>query len=427
MQAWDDFLTAQENELGKAVVAKWLRSLKVIRFDARNLYLEAQHAFQLMWFKQHAQEKIKKYLLNNNHQLIKVHISLPQISQPEKSCAPISPFPPDALDATATWETWVHTEENNILLHLLSHTQEFNPIYIYGPSGSGKTHLLMALTRLKKHSLYVNANTFTNHMVQAMRSANMDAFRHNYRNIDCLLIDDADSFAKRSASQEEFFHTFNALHMGNKQIIIAANMPPSQLQDMESRLVSRFEWGIALPLHPLPQSSLKELLALRCKALDVSINESVERLLLSSFSSNIHSLLKAFSALVLRAESTISSIDADKAARYLHDLMPEHTIEPLSLPSIVSATAKHYLMRTEDILGKSQNRECTLPRQIAMFLCRKHLELPFLTIGKAFGRDHSTVISSIRIIESKIESQPLKDAIGSIEHQLLSTFNRQQN
>jgi chromosomal replication initiator protein len=265
MQAWDDFLNAEEHRLGKEVAAKWLRSLRVIRFDACNLYLEAKDPFQIRWFEEHVRPGIQTRLQNNNSHPIKVHLKAAS-TEPSEKKPPKKKWEPsllkitsDPLDSFATFEHFAADGNNQIPYQLLYNLEQgsFNPIFLHGPTGSGKTHLLMAMAaKTKQKVLFVNAETFTEHVVQAIRLGWMQEFRNAYRKVDLLIIDDIHLFAKRTATQEEFFHTFNALNLEKKQIVLSSALPPHLLQGIEERLISRFEWGITLCLEKPGRTAL---------------------------------------------------------------------------------------------------------------------------------------------------------------------------
>lgn len=446
MQAWDEFLLCQEKELGRETVNKWLRTLKIVRFDAGNLYLEAKDSFQSLWFEEHIRPKVITALVNNNHKKIRVHLSIANRSSQdqEKKTAkkgltsrPIQQFQLhfDHLDPLQTFEHFHEISPNTIPLKLLKEElQEFNPIYLYGPSGSGKTHLAMALanqqTALGKKIIYARAETFTDHVVAAIRAGEMRQFRKFYRNADILIIDDVHVFGRKGATQEEFFHTFNTLHMGGKQIILTSKCPPGELIEVEPRLVSRFEWGIVLPLEAPKKAELDPILKKKAEALGYPLPPKVAEFIIESFPSGAKAIMNALQALILRShigqnfhqdnKAIYRPMTVQLAKHYLSDLLLVERQHALTSEKIIQASSDHFGIRPEDILGKAQTRECTQPRQIAMFLCRHHLKLPFHTIGDIFGRDHSTVMSSVRLIKQAQEAREpeLTAAIQEVEKKI---------
>lgn len=432
MECWEQFLISQEKELGKESVNRWLRTLKIVRFDACNLYLAASDSFQIAWFEEHIRQKTER-LVNNNHRPIKVHLSLLQESgsiplASKRNTKPLYPpihFKADLIDPLATFEHFIAGTSNQILLTFLSHLNEvqYNPVFLYGPQASGKTHLLMAaahhLRSQGKSVFYVHAETFTEHVVQAIRGSQMQEFRNIYRHHDVLLIDDIHLLAKRSATQEELFHTFNTLHVAGKQIIFTSLYSPHHLIDIEPRLVSRFEWGIAFSIEKLTQDEMKQLLKKRCELMQVSFKDEVIDFLVSQFSSHLKNLMKALQALILRVPSFKSHVHVAAVKDILQDLITFEKEHLLSPEKIVFAVAKQLQISVNDLMGKSQKQECSFARQLSMFLLRKKLNMPFLKIGKFFDRDHSTVISSINLIEKKLIEKPeILSAIDLIETSL---------
>ncbi len=445
MHAWDKFLAVLEASLGKEIVDNWLRPLKVVRFDACNLYLEAADTFQMMWFEEHIRPKLKQTLLNYNQAPIKVHLSVGALKQvpvkrkqgkdaAAKSVeAPNSSFEItfDYPNKTCTLQNFVVSESNLLSHNLLTelchsvngssgekkHVQPgtYNPIYIYGESGSGKTHLLAAtahaLMAAGLRVIYARAETFTDHVVNAIRAGEMHLFRQAYRNTDVLLLDDVQIFGRKAATQEELFHTFNTLHMAGKQIILSADKPPQELQHIEPRLISRFEWGIVVETGSLSDRELKLLIQNKCAALDYPLNPRTVDYLVETFSSSPKSLVKALEALVLRTHiapgihTHVSStaLSVNQARLYLNDLVKAEEKLVITPEKIIKQTAEHFDIKVEDILGKSQSRECSLPRQLAAYLCRDLLKMPYKKIGDLFDRDHSTIMTSVKQIQKLLE------------------------
>lgn len=445
MQAWDLFLKVQEHELGSETVNRWLRTLKVLRFDACNLYLEAKDAFQANWFEEHIRKKVKTNFFNNNNKLIQVHLSIANkntktiAAKRKKEAEEVNQILRfDQLDPSCNLDTYVLSNKNTIVHKLLSATTgkfgepelaAFNPIYLHGPKGSGKTHLLMAATHelrnLKFNALYVRAETFTDHVVNAIRSSQMHLFRETYRNADILVVDDVHLFSKKGATQEEFFHTFNTLHLSGRQIILASQCAPAELKDIEPRLISRFEWGIVLPLESADKEIRSKILNQRLDMLNCQLHEKVRHFLLETFVSSTGSLCRAVEALVLRThmkgkQTPAHLITVPVAQDALRDLIQEEIKAEITTDKIVQSTAEYYGITVEDILGKAQSRDCALPRQIAMYFCRDFLKMPYMKIGDLFTRDHSTVMSSVKIIQNHLEQdeEEVSPAIQAIRKKI---------
>jgi chromosomal replication initiator protein len=448
MRAWEDFIKKQEELLGAAVVNQWLRPLKIIHFDSGNLYLEAKDSFQILWFEEHIRPIIKSHLLNNNNfRPIKVHLTLPQPiaiaskSKKEKNRSnPPIHFSFDPLNPWMTLENFIVGSDNQVVFRFFCEltgydpqTEKydrpaavavFNPIYLWGKSGSGKTHFLIALATAFQNrglsALYARAETFTEHVVSAIRSSEMQSFRKAYRHVDILLIDDVHLLARKGATQEEFFHTFNTLHTSGRQIILSSKCTPALLEEIEPRLISRFEWGINIHFTELMKEELKQMVVNRSASLNFPLSNEIIDFLIQLFPSS-KSVNRALEALILRShlkedarhKRNPQSIDKKLAEEMLSDLILQERQTTLCSEKIISIISSIYGIRSEDLLGKSQTQEYSLPRQIAMYYCRQELKLPFESIGQLFNRDHSTVMTSIKQIKKKIETSD-KELLASL-------------
>lgn len=439
MLAWEKFIESQTAELGHDTVQKWLKPLRILKFDACNLYLEADDAFQVIWFEEHIRPKLPTQLLNNNRKRIKIHLNVANSpakikSRPSKNKVRQAEEPPDFVlsfdepDPLCTFSNFVISEANLLTYKVLAQlswiekndpsapplVEELNPIYLYGCEGSGKSHMLMAaaqtLRAQGRHVIYSRAQTFTDHVVSAIRAGEMSLFRQAYRNSDVLIIDDLHVFSRKGATQEEFFHTFNTLHMAGKQMILGANCPPGELQYIEPRLISRFEWGIVLSLELPSRKEAAEILKAKAEALQYALPQKVMDFLLDSFAST-KSLEKALKALILRSHLNGSSnkvasaqLTVPMARQLLSDLLLEEEKSALTPSRIIQGVSEFFGIRPEDVLGKAQTRDCVLPRQISMYLCRHQLKMPYMKIGELFEKDHSTVMSSAKLIQKGIDS-----------------------
>ncbi|MCC6127681.1 MAG: ATP-binding protein [Chlamydiae bacterium] len=422
-------MTKLDLALGVPIVDEWIRSLRVVSFDAANLYLEADNSFQIHWFEEHIRPRLKNTFVNNNLRPIAVHIKLASFEAPSKKTS----YPqkntcqihPDPLEEDFTFKGFLPSENNLIAHGLFQQLADgtlplatFNPLLIYGPKGSGKTHLLTAIAhalQLHKKVFFVKTETFTEHVVQSIRSGSMQAFRQLYREIEVLIVDDVHLLARKNATQEEFFHTFNTLHTSGLQIFLSANAPPSQLTDIEPRLISRFEWGLSAALGP--PKNIREILELKARLWKLSISSPIFEFILQEIPSKP---IDALQALALRAGQ--NRIDFPGAKNLLKDFVLREKQEMLTAEQIIQAVAKHFGIRPEDLLGKSQAREFVLPRQLAMYSCREQLKMAFQAIGKLFGRDHSTVMASVKQIQKGIEEnkQDLTEAMRSLCKELKS-------
>jgi chromosomal replication initiator protein len=283
----------------------------------------------------------------------------------------------------------------------------YNPLFIYGESGLGKTHLLHAIghytrslypgTRVR----YVSTEEFTNDFINAIRDGKQDLLRRRYRDIDILMIDDIQFLENKEGTQEEFFHTFNALHNSNKQIVISSDRPPKQLVTLEDRLRSRFEWGLITDVQP-PELETR-IAILRKKAAQEGLNAPPEVLefIASKISTNIRELEGALIRVTAFASLNRSPVDFPLAEAVLKDLFPEAGGTEITASTIMAQTAAYFGLSMEDICGTSRSRVLVTARQIAMYLCRELTDLSLPKIGQLFGgRDHTTVMHADRKIRS---------------------------
>lgn len=447
MKAWNEFLENQKKVLGTVVVERWLKPLKIIHFDARNLYLESKDHFQALWFEEHIRPKAERELRNNNGAKITIHLAIhnqsakPKTQRPSsrRHEAPMSPkFTPtfDQLNHFYTFQSLLVAEENKVtdkILNEIVNAQKkasFNPIFLTGPPGSGKTHRLMAIAHALQESgnrvIYVRGKTFADHVVSAIRSGEMSTFRHYYRTADALIIDDITLLSGKKATQEEFFHTFNALHLGGKQIILADRSLPSELKEIEPRLTSRFGWGLTLELSQLAFSSFPCLLKQRCSMNQFPLSQEAIKELSNSFSSNPTNLVRALEALILivhdrgREFPSSTAIPASTIKRLLSKFIVEEEKLALTPDRLLQAISKHFGISKTTLSSTSQKQDILVPRQLAIYLMRELLNLPYAKIGSILNRDHSTIMTSYKKIlrELKSSNQEIHAELHQIEKKL---------
>ncbi len=418
MKAWEELLETLAHHLGSEAVATWLRPITILRFDAANVTLRAT-PFQKAWFDEHVLP-LRIPFLNNNQRPIQIHWETLNPKSQDKPVSPSLQIRPDPLDPEFTLKTYLRTNEMGLrMAEELSqgHAPAFNPVVFFGPSGSGKTHLLTAIAHALqgKKVFLVHMQTFTDHVVNAIRLGLMQEFRKAYREIDVLIVDDIHELARKNATQEEFFHTFNTLHTLGRQIILSSACSPAQLQDIEPRLISRFEWGIAIPLSAPPD--LAAILAAKASRLHLDLPPDVIDFLLQRFSRSLKAAIDALHALALRTDRILNRTHAETL---LADLLAKEQSETLTHEKIIRRIADHFGIRPEDITGKSQTREFAQPRQIAMYFCRTLLNTPYQQLGRLFNRDHSTVISSVAQVEAAAaaKEQPYAEAVAILTRAL---------
>lgn len=305
--------------------------------------------------------------------------------------------------------------------------QVYNPFFIYGGVGLGKTHLMHAIGHriLKTHPklkvLYISSEKFTNELINSIRDGNPESFRQKYRNIDVLLVDDIQFLSKKEHTQEEFFHTFNTLHEANKQIIISSDRPPRDIQTLEDRLRSRFEWGLITDIQPPDLETRIAILRKKAMIEHLNVPNDVMVFIASRIDNNIRELEGALIRVMAYASLTKQPIDIDLATEALKDIFPNGRPKEITMELIQEVVSSYFRIRIDDLLAKKRTRNVAYPRQIAMYLCRELTETSLPRIGEMFGgRDHTTVIHAHdKINRERAEdvklSNTLKELIKRIE------------
>jgi chromosomal replication initiator protein len=301
----------------------------------------------------------------------------------------------------------------------------YNPLFIHGGVGLGKSHLLQAVclkisqTNPNATMYYISCEGFMTQFIDAVQAGQMNDFRHRYRDVDVLVIDDIHFLAKRDRTQEEFFHTFNALYQANKQIILSSDAPPEEIPDLEERLVSRFKWGLVTKVDPPEYETRVEIVKAKARIRGIDIKEDVACLIAERIKANIRELEGAVTKLQILSKVEGKPIDVALAAAALGDVA---VAAAPSIQAIVTAITSYYGVRLADLQSKRRQQSVVLPRQICMFLARKLTRHSLEEIGGFFGgRDHTTVMHALKTIEGRCEQDPKLDAvIRQMEERLVS-------
>jgi chromosomal replication initiator protein len=291
----------------------------------------------------------------------------------------------------------------------------YNPLFLYGEVGLGKTHLMHAIGHHvfandpTRRICYISSEQFTNELVTSIQKGAMAAFRRRYREMDLLLVDDVQFLAGKERTQEEFFHTFNALYDAQRQIIVTSDRPPKELPGLEKRLVSRFEWGLVVDVRPPDYET--RMAILRKKAADdgLSIDDEVIELIAHSCTNSVRELEGAVIKLLAFSSLTHQEITPQLAHTALRGVLGRHRDDgPVMSPERIRETvARRWRVRPEALSSKRRTRDLTVPRQVAMYLIKETLDTSLVRIGELFGgRDHSTVIHSIQRVEDEMERDP---------------------
>lgn len=296
----------------------------------------------------------------------------------------------------------------------------YNPLFIYGGVGLGKTHLLHAIAnvviRRGLRTLYVSAEDFTNQMVTAIRENRNNEFRQRYRTIEVLLVDDVQFIAGKEGTQEEFFHTFNALHDVGHQIVLTSDRPPKAIANLAERLQSRFAWGIAVDVQ-LPDLETRRAI-LQAKALrqGMSVPEDVTELLATAIQSNIRELEGGLNRVVAYSRLTNQPLTKAMASAAIEDLVQSAQRRMVGVGDVIEAVCRYYRVDPRALKGKARDKEVVIPRQVAMYLMRQKTRASLVEIGRELGRDHSTILHGCDRIQAESQANvQLRRDLDAIE------------
>jgi len=338
---------------------------------------------------------------------------------------------PAVLNPRYAFSTFV-VGSNNRLAHAAALSvaerpgHSYNPLFIYGGSGLGKTHLMHAIGNAvmsrhpRKRVAYATSEKFTNEFINAIRTQKTEEFRERYRRIDVLLIDDIQFIAGKEGTQDEFFHTFNAIHEEGKQIVLSSDRPPKAIASLEERLRSRFEWGLIADISPPDLETRIAILRAKAEAQNVAVPPPVIDFLAQRIVSNIRELEGALTRVVAYATLNAVPVTTDLAQQMLQHILQNPRRQTLAPEKIVEIVARYYQVPIDQLRGKARDKQIVLPRQVAMYLMREETEAPLLRIGAALGgRDHSTVLHGCDKIEREMsESDDFRREVSSIREML---------
>ncbi len=441
-QMWQEAQEQLCERLGQQNYETWIKPIRAREASGDEILLEVPNKFFRDWLAEHflrsihdtlslaAQREIKVSLAVNPALQMASATAAPAAKRPAEREAPRAPARPNNLIPKYTFENFV-VGASNQFAHAASLAvanqpgEHYNPLFIYGGVGLGKTHLINAIghrvmERRPAHKiLYLSSESFMNELIASLRRDKMDEFKTRFRNIDALILDDVQFIAGKERTQEEFFHTFNSLYESHKQIIITSDKFPKEIPELEDRLRNRFEWGLIADIQPPDMETRVAILQKKAEVEGVQLPHDVAIFLASHIDSNVRELEGSLTRLGAFASLTKATISIDLAKEVLHNTLRGNSRE-VTVESIQKTICDYYNLKINDLKAKRRTKNIALPRQVAMYLARKHTSTSFPIIGSKFGgRDHSTVIHAAKTIEKKIKEDPqMQTTIEKLEKNL---------
>ena len=429
LEKWEEILqyVKKEHELSDISFDTWLKPLEVYSVEENLIYILVPS------------EQIGISYLNKKYYLaLRVAIAeilgseydikfiLPEDAKKIRSVNSKGPKTPEPevskrsnLNPNYTFDTFVVGSNNRFaqsasLAVAESPGEAYNPLYIYGGPGLGKTHLMHSIGHfiLKKNPsakvLYVTSEEFTNEVIESIRSGNasaMNKFREKYRTIDVLMIDDVQFIIGKESTQEEFFHTFNALHSAGKQIILTSDKPPKDMETLEERIRSRFEWGLMADIGAPDYETRMAILRRKVESDDMVLSDDILNYIANNIKSNIRELEGALNKLLAYSNLEKTDITMDIAKKELQNIITPDKPREITPQLIIEVVSEHFQISLDQMISKNRSNEIAKPRQIAMYLCKTMTDIPLDSIGSLLGgRDQSTIIHGIKKIGDEYDS-----------------------
>jgi chromosomal replication initiator protein len=439
---WTQISSALRDELGEGVFDRWFSTSRLAALDSKSLTLAVPNSIYQVWIESNYAAQVQAALLSVLGSKRKLNFVVDGSASSSRATAePVATanepeadeVRPDAhgLNPRYLFDSFV-VGTNSEFAHAASlavaksPSRTYNPLFIHGGVGLGKTHLLHAIghhiARSKRGAkvAYVRSETFTNDFIQAIQTNSLVKFRKRYRQADVLLIDDIQFLAGKERSQEEFFHTFNSLFEGRKQIVLSSDQPPSEIAQLEQRLVSRFEWGLTAELQPPDMETRLAILRKKADGLKVTLPDHVFDYLAHRIKSNVRRLEGALLRVASFASLSGRPLSDESVEHLLRDILQEEARRTVNIDQVQRKVAEHYDVRLADMTSKRRPANIAFPRQVAMFISRRLTKCSLQDIGEAFGgKDHGTVIHACKTVQNRMDKEEsLRQVVKFLEASL---------
>ncbi|HCL4439435.1 chromosomal replication initiation protein [Clostridium botulinum] len=436
-ETWEKAINIIKGELTEVSFNTWIKSINPISLENNSLKLAVPNDFTKGILESRYKDLIvnalklltsKKY---NIDFIVTTEEKIEKNHNNEKSNIVVNDEMSTMLNPKYTFDSFVIGNSNRFahaasLAVAESPAKAYNPLFIYGGVGLGKTHLMHAIGHYILHNnpksqvVYVSSEKFTNELINSIKDDKNVEFRNKYRNIDILLVDDIQFIAGKERTQEEFFHTFNALYEANKQIIISSDRPPKEIPTLEDRLRSRFEWGLIADIQAPDFETRMAILKKKADVEKLNIPNEVMVYIATKIKSNIRELEGALIRIVAFSSLTNKEISVDLASEALKDIISSKQTRQVTIDIIQEVVANYYNLKIEELKSARRTRNIAFPRQIAMYLSRKLTDMSLPKIGEEFGgRDHTTVIHAYEKISNNLKKdESLQNAIKELNKRI---------
>ncbi|MEZ2458821.1 chromosomal replication initiator protein DnaA [Salinicoccus roseus] len=434
-EIWENTLKGIKGTIANASYQTWFQDTSMIHLDNETAVIKADTQFQRDWLEKNYSGLIQEQLFEVMGEKPEIRIVTEEEETPAKlpeKTTPESEVPVNnQLNVNNTFETFVIGNGNRFshaasLAVAEAPAKAYNPLFIYGGVGLGKTHLMHAIGhyvlehRPNAKVAYLSSEKFTNEFINSIRDNKTEEFRNRYRNVDVLLIDDIQFLAGKESTQEEFFHTFNALHEDNKQIVISSDRTPKEIPTLEDRLRSRFEWGLITDITPPDLETRIAILRKKCEEEKVEIPNEAMIYIANHIHTNIRELEGALTRVAAYSKLVNQPLTPEMVSEALKDLVTQSKSKKITITDIQEAVASFYDIQIESFASKKRTKSIAFPRQIAMYLARELTDYSLPKIGEVFGgRDHSTVIHAHEKISKMItEDERFKQELEEVENRI---------
>ena len=437
-EQWAKALVNLKDQIGTQNFDTWIAPIRFVSRGKNEVVLDVPNKFFRDWLTEHYIDRLEDVLSSSAHHAVRVVLQVHEKAaapHPEKVARKEDREPEKQQRATNlvlkyTFENFVIGASNQFahaacVAVANQPGDNYNPLFIYGGVGLGKTHLVNAIghhavaQRPGLKVAYLSSESFMNELIASLRRDKMDEFKRKFRNVDILILDDVQFIAGKERTQEEFFHTFNSLYESHKQIVITSDKFPKEIPGIEDRLRNRFEWGLIADIQPPDMETRVAILQKKAEVEGVQLPHDVAIFLASNIDSNVRELEGSVTRLGAFASLTKATISIELAKDVLRNTLNGAKRE-ITVENIQKTICDYFNIKIGDLKAKRRTQNIALPRQVAMYLCRKYTEASFPGIGDKFGgRDHSTVIHASKTIERKIKEDPhMQNTIEKIERNL---------